>query len=54
MSDKSKQTTNCSFTPIQTKVSQFLMSYHTIPHGTTGETPAELFLKDPLKLDLTY
>jgi len=36
------------------KLSQFLLSYRTIPHGTTGETPSELFLKRSIntRLDL--
>jgi len=38
--------------PLQMKLSQFLMSYQTIPHATTGETPATLFLKRPIKTRL--
>jgi len=30
---------------IQTKLSRFLMSYGLIPHSTSGETPADLFLR---------
>ena len=30
---------------IYTKLSRFLMSYCSIPHSTTGETPADLFLR---------
>ena len=33
---------------LQMKWSQFFMSYRTIPHATTGETLAELFLKRSL------
>ena len=39
-----KSTVNESGT-IQTKLSRFLMSYCSIPHTTTEETPAELFLR---------
>ena len=37
---------------IYTKLSRFLMSYRSIPHSTTGETPADLFLRRPLRTRL--
>jgi len=37
---------------IQTKLSRFLMSYYSIPHSSTGETPADFFLRRPLKTRL--
>jgi len=38
------------------KLAQFLLSYRSTPHSTTGLSPAELFLKRPLKtrLDLLH
>ena len=46
-----KSTVNESGT-IQTKLSRFLMSYRSIPHTTTEETPAELFLRRPIRIRL--
>ena len=46
-----KSTVNESGT-IQTKLSRFLMSYRSIPHTTTEETPAELFLRRPIRTRL--
>ena len=37
---------------IYTKLSRFLMIYRSIPHSTTGETPADLFLRRPLRTRL--
>ena len=41
---------------LQFKLAQFLLSYRSTPHSTTGLSPAELFLKIPLKtrLDLLH
>ena len=41
---------------LQFKLAQFLLSYRSTPHSTTGLSPAELFLKRPLKtrLDLLH
>ena len=46
-----KSTVNESGT-IQTKLSRFLMSYWSTPHTTTEETPAELFLRRPIRTRL--
>ena len=37
---------------IQTKLSRFLMNYHTTPNTTTGVTPSELFLGRRMKTRL--
>ena len=37
---------------VQTKLSQFLLSYRTTPHGTTGVPPAELLMKRTLHTQL--
>ena len=37
---------------LQFKLAQFLLSYRSTPHNTTGLSPAELFLKRPLKTRL--
>ena len=41
---------------LQFKLAQFLLSYRSTPHSTTRLSPAELFLKRPLKtrLDLLH
>lgn len=46
-----KSTVNESGT-IQSKLSRFLMSYRSIPLTTTEETPAELFLRRPIRTRL--
>ena len=46
-----KSTVNESGT-IQTKLSRFLMSYRTTTHTTTEETPAEMFLRRPIRTTL--
>ena len=37
---------------VQTKLSQFLLSYRTTPHGTNGVPPAELLMKRRLHTQL--
>ena len=37
---------------VQTKLSWFLLSYHTTPHSTTGVPPAELLMKRRLHTHL--
>ena len=39
---------------VQTKVSRFLLSYHSTPNSTTGRTPSELFVRGRLEPDWTY
>jgi len=34
---------------LQYKIAQFLLTYRSTPHSTTGVSPAELFLKRPLR-----
>ena len=46
-----KSTVNESGT-IQTKLSRFLMSNHSIPLTTTEETPADLLLQQPIRTRL--
>ena len=38
---------------VQTKLSRFLLSYHTTPHSTTGVPPAELLMKRRLHTQLS-
>ena len=53
---KSLKTTKSDPGNLQFKLAQFLLSYRSTPHSTTGLSPAELFLKRPLKtrLDLLH
>ena len=37
---------------MQTKLSRFLLKYHTTPHTTTGVPPAQLLMKLRTRLDL--